>query len=211
MKKLWLDWPLKQCRRWWLFRGHEEEHFGLDLRKPKQVEVIPTVVSSRFKPRKGAPNNPKPVLLHIGLAPNKNLSGHAAAIEGMDIQRRRIIGEPSAADRAMLESKGIDYEWKSRLSDAEMQDAYATSDVLTRDLNDSRGQGGGGACCDKRDCPDVKRAMPSWPTQIERIKKNDGSVDPSFQCDVSLLANSEPCQRYSLYSKIQEIKPDRKA
>ena len=130
MKKLWLDWPLKQCKKV-VAVSEATKRSILDLTSANrnQVEVIPTVVSSRFKPRKGAPNNPKPVLLHIGLAPNKNLSGHAAAIEGMDVLLR-IIGEPSAADRAMLESKGIDFEWKSRLSDAEMQDAYATSDVL---------------------------------------------------------------------------------
>ena len=130
MKKLWLDWPLKQCEK--VVAVSEATKRGiLDLASSdaNQVEVIPTVVSSRFKPRTEAPKNLKPVLLHIGLAPNKNLSGHAAAIEGMDVLLR-IIGEPSAADRAMLESKGIDYEWKSRLSDAEMQDAYATSDVL---------------------------------------------------------------------------------
>lgn len=130
MKKLWLDWPLKQCEKV-VAVSEATKRSILDLTSANlnKVEVIPTVVSSQFKPRKGAPNNPKPVLLHIGLAPNKNLSGHAAAIEGMDVLLR-IIGEPSAADRAMLKSKGIDYEWKSRLSYAEMQEAYASSDAL---------------------------------------------------------------------------------
>jgi glycosyltransferase involved in cell wall biosynthesis len=130
MKKLWLDWPLKRCEKV-VAVSEATKRSILDLASPNgnEVEVIPTVVSSRFQPRKGAPNNPKPVLLHIGLAPNKNLTGHAEAIKGMDVLLR-IIGEPSADDRAMLESKGIDYEWKSRLSDAEMQEAYASSDVL---------------------------------------------------------------------------------
>ena len=130
MKKLWLDWPLKQCEKV-VAVSEATKRSILDLTSTNhhQVEVIPTVVSSRFKLRKGAPNNPRPVLLHIGVAPNKNLSGHSAAIEGMDVLLQ-IIGEPSAADRAMLESKGIDYEWKSRLSDPEMQEAYASSDVL---------------------------------------------------------------------------------
>ena len=130
MKKLWLDWPLKRCEKVVaVSEATKRSILDLTSANQNQVEVIPTVVSSRFKLRKGAPNNPKPVLLHIGVAPNKNLSGHSAAIEGMDILLR-IIGEPSAADRAMLESKGIDYEWRSRLSDAEMQEAYESSDVL---------------------------------------------------------------------------------
>lgn len=130
MKKLWLDWPLKQCEKVVAVSEATKKSIS-DLAAPHadQVEVIPTVVSSRFKPRTGVPKNLKPVLLHIGLAPNKNLTGHAAAIEGMDVLLR-IVGEPSAADREMLESKGIDYEWKSRLSNSEMQEAYASSDVL---------------------------------------------------------------------------------
>lgn len=130
MKKLWLDWPLKRCAKVVAVSEATKKSI-MDLASPyaNQVEVIPTVVSSRFKPRKGTPRNPKPVLLHIGLASNKNLTGHAKAIEGMDVLLR-IIGEPSAADRAMLESKRIDYEWMSRLSDSEMQEAYASSDVL---------------------------------------------------------------------------------
>ena len=87
------------------------------------------MVPSHFKPRTVLPTNHKPVLLHIGLAPNKNLRGHAEAIRGLDVLLR-IIGEPSEADRTLLKSLGIDWEWKSRLSDDEMQEAYATSDVL---------------------------------------------------------------------------------
>ena len=47
----------------------------------------------------------------------------------MDV-KLRIIGEPSEADHAMLRGFKIDYEWMSKLSDEEMQEAYATSDAL---------------------------------------------------------------------------------
>ena len=130
MKKVWLDWPLKRCDRVIAVSNATKrsivEHTDYS---EDQIEVIHSVVPSHFKPRTVLPNNPKPVLLHIGLAPNKNLRGHAEAIQGMDVLLR-IIGEPSAEDHAMLQSLGIDYEWKSKLSDEEMQEAYATSDVL---------------------------------------------------------------------------------
>ena len=130
MKKVWLDWPLKRCDRVIAVSNATKRSIVEHTNYPEdQIEVIHTVVPSHFKPRTVLPNNPKPVLLHIGLAPNKNLKGHAEAIQGMDVLLR-IIGEPSAADHAMLKSLGIDYEWKSKLSDEEMQEAYATSDVL---------------------------------------------------------------------------------
>ena len=130
MKKVWLDWPLKQCDRVVAVSNATKRSILQHTDYPEdQIEVINSVVPSHFRPRTVLPNNPKPVLLHIGLAPNKNLKGHAEAIQGMDVLLR-IIGEPSAADHAMLKSLGIDYEWKSKLSDEEMQEAYATSDVL---------------------------------------------------------------------------------
>ena len=130
MKKLWLDWPLRRCDRVVAVSNATKQGILEHTDFPEdQIAVIHSVVPSHFKPRTVLPTNPKPVLLHIGLAPNKNLRGHAEAIRGLDVLLR-IIGEPSEADRTLLKSLGIDWEWKSRLSDDEMQEAYATSDVL---------------------------------------------------------------------------------
>ena len=95
----------------------------------EKITVIPTVVPQHFKPRKKQPNNPKPVALHIGLAENKNLKGHAEALGGMDVHLK-IIGEPSLSDLALLEKHDIDFSWQSKLTDEEMQEAYAASDFL---------------------------------------------------------------------------------
>ena len=130
MKKLWLDWPLRRCDRVVAVSNATKQGILEHTDFPEdQIAVIHSVVPSHFKPRTVLPANPKPVLLHIGLAPNKNLRGHAEAIRGLDVLLR-IIGEPSEADRTLLKSWGIDWEWKSMLSDDEMQEAYATSDVL---------------------------------------------------------------------------------
>lgn len=130
MKKLWLDWPLRRCDRVVAVSNATKQGILEHTDFPEdQIAVIHSVVPSHFKPRTVLPTNPKPVLLHIGLAPNKNLRGHAEAIRGLDVLLR-IIGEPSEADRTLLKSSGIDWEWKSMLSDDEMQEAYATSDVL---------------------------------------------------------------------------------
>ena len=130
MKKIWLDWPLRHCTKVVAVSNATKQDIVANTKYPEnKIEVIHSVVPSHFKRREKLPNNPKPVLLHIGLAPNKNLRGHAEAIQGMDV-KLRIIGEPSEADHAMLRGFKIDYEWMSKLSDEEMQDVYATSDVL---------------------------------------------------------------------------------
>jgi glycosyltransferase involved in cell wall biosynthesis len=130
MKKVWLDWPLRRCTRVVAVSQATKKSILAHTRYPAdRIHVIHSVVPSHFRRRTQLPNNPKPILLHIGLAPNKNLRGHAEAIQGMDV-KLRIIGEPSAADHAMLQSLGIDYEWRSKLSDEQMQEAYETSDLL---------------------------------------------------------------------------------
>ena len=53
----------------------------------------------------------------------------AEALVGLDVHLR-IIGEPSNADRALLQALNIDYSWASRLSDEEMQAEYANADAL---------------------------------------------------------------------------------
>ena len=130
MKKLWLDWPLKRCTRVVAVSNATKQSILHHTSYPSdQIAIIPSLVPSHFRPRTSLPNNPKPVLLHIGLAPNKNLRGHAQAIQGLDV-KLRIIGEPSPSDIAMLESLRIDFEWMSKLNDEQMQQAYESSDIL---------------------------------------------------------------------------------
>ena len=130
MKKVWLDWPLRNCAQVVAVSNATKQSILKYTCYPAdKIQVIHSIVPSHFRRRKAPPNNSKPVLLHIGLAENKNLHGHAQAIQGMDV-KLRIIGEPSPDDQAMLQSFGIDYEWRSKLTIEQMQEAYETSDLL---------------------------------------------------------------------------------
>ena len=132
MKKIWIAWPLRcvdqlvavseatkeavlQEASW--FDPHEDHgHSQPPCRS----------ISNRGR---AEPNNRKPIALHIGVAENKNLRGHAEALRGLDVHLR-IIGEPSDANHHMLKQLGVEYSTQSKLTDAEMQEAYATSDFL---------------------------------------------------------------------------------
>ncbi len=131
MKKIWITWPLRCVDQ--LITVSEATKKDVLREAPwfsaERITVIPTVVPQHFHPRLVEPRNAKPVALHIGLAENKNLRGHAEALKGLDIHLR-IIGEPSRLDHEMLTQFKIDYSTRSKLTDAEMQETYATSDFL---------------------------------------------------------------------------------
>lgn len=131
MKKIWITWPLRCVDQLiTVSEATKEAVLGeAPWFSPERIAVIPTVVPQHFHPRLVEPQNAKPVALHIGLAGNKNLRRHAEALRGLDIHLR-IIGEPSAADESLLKQLDIDYSAQSKLTDAEMQEASATSDFL---------------------------------------------------------------------------------
>ena len=101
-KWFWLTWPLRSCDR--LIAVSEATKADL-LRRTDfpadRIEVIPSVISPAYTRRDTPPEGDIPVILHIGLADNKNLDGHAKALEGMQAHLR-IIGEPSDAQHTML-------------------------------------------------------------------------------------------------------------
>jgi len=131
MKKVWITWPLRCVDQLVTVSEATKEDVLKEATwfDPSKITVIPTVVPQHFKPRNIEPTNPKPIALHIGVAENKNLRRHAEALRGLDVHLR-IIGEPSDADHRILRQLGIEYSTQSKLTDAEMQEAYATSDFL---------------------------------------------------------------------------------
>ena len=131
MKKIWITWPLRCVDQLVTVSEATKDHVLKEASwfDPQKITVIPTVVPQHFKPRNTEPHNPKPIALHIGVAENKNLRRHAEALQGLDVHLC-IIGEPSDADHRMLKQLGVEYSTQSKLTDVEMQHAYATSDFL---------------------------------------------------------------------------------
>ena len=131
IRKFWIQWPLRCIDHLVVVSTATKEAVLKEVPwfPVTNTSVIPSVIPQHFKPRQGRPANKKPVVLHIGLAENKNLKGHAEALAGLKVHLR-IIGEPSNADRTLLGTLNIDSSWASRLSDEEMQAEYANADML---------------------------------------------------------------------------------
>lgn len=131
LKRLfWLTLPLRSCDHLIAVSHQTKEDIHRRSGYPlDKITVIPSVISPTFRRRDAQPDQPKPQILHIGLAENKNLSGHAEALSGLDVHLR-IIGEPSPDQHSMLRSHGIDYSTASKLSEEEIQAEYAQSELL---------------------------------------------------------------------------------
>jgi glycosyltransferase involved in cell wall biosynthesis len=130
LKTLWLDLPVAHCAAVTAVSEATKREIvratGCD---PDKVTVIPTLIGGQFHRADKPFSSRSPQVLHIGLAPNKNFFNHVAALAGLNC-RLRIIGKLERHHSAALEASGIDYRADYNLSDAEMQEAYASSDVL---------------------------------------------------------------------------------
>jgi glycosyltransferase involved in cell wall biosynthesis len=86
-------------------------------------------ISQRFTRSDKPFNKEKPVILHVGTAPNKNLSGLITALKGLRCQLH-IIGKQEETYIQQLKENGIDYVYQSGLSDEEMLQKYRDADIM---------------------------------------------------------------------------------
>ena len=95
----------------------------------EKIVVIPTVIKPNFRYKPKEFNKIKPVFLHIGNSPNKNLERHAAALQGLNCQLH-IVGKISDQQIRLLNDLKIDHVISINLSHNEMRKAYENADVL---------------------------------------------------------------------------------
>lgn len=97
---------------------------------PEKIVVIPVAISDKYKPFPKPFRKECPVLLHVGLAPNKNLDRLIEAIEGLNV-RLSIVGRLEEHHLEKLARHRIAYEAVFNISDEEMIEQYRRCDVLT--------------------------------------------------------------------------------
>lgn len=96
---------------------------------PDKIKVIHVSVSTLFHKSDKEFNKEKPVILHIGTSPNKNLSRLIEAVNGIDC-KLYIIGDPDESIIKKLKDYKIDYEIFVNLTEQELFDKYKACDIL---------------------------------------------------------------------------------
>lgn len=96
---------------------------------PEKIRVIPNFIDPGFRKMPKSFNETRPDLLFIGTAPNKNLERTLEAIQGLSVQLT-IVGYLNETQEKDLKTKNIQYRLINNLSDQEMREVYAASDVM---------------------------------------------------------------------------------
>ena len=129
---VWYKWPANRAAVVTTIseKSKEELVHWVGVRAQKVV-VIPNFYDPVFDqtPTCRPFANPKPIVLHIGTGPNKNLERVIDALAGLDC-RLDIVGELSAAQRKRLLHGDLDYTMSSNLSQADLRAKYAAADVV---------------------------------------------------------------------------------
>lgn len=95
---------------------------------PKDLRIVPDPLPDGFE-ASPAPQNDPPVVLQIGTRPNKGLPAVVRAVEGTG-WRLRTVGVLDDGQRALLADSDVPHEGLRDLTQAQVAEAYAGSDVL---------------------------------------------------------------------------------
>ncbi|HEY4109841.1 glycosyltransferase family 1 protein [Puia sp.] len=170
LKWLLLDLPVRRSRLiTTISEATREDIIRHTNCPPEKVIVVPNPVADTVYHSPLSFHDAEPVLLFVGVTPNKNLFRVAEALDGISC-RLDVIGKLSAEQQSALAGRKIRYTQRSGLTDQEMADGYAAADiilfpstfegfglpivegqkagrpVITSDLAPMKDTAGGGAC-----------------------------------------------------------------
>ncbi len=95
----------------------------------EKIIVIPNAVEKQIYYRQKTFNSHKPMMLFIGSTPNKNLVRAIAALSGISCVLM-IIGTVNEEQKILLNTNHIDYRTEANITDQQMADYYAESDLV---------------------------------------------------------------------------------
>jgi len=130
LKKLFLDWPLKQVQMvTTISQKSKEEIVQLAGCDPNKIVVIPNPVGNNIYYKSRVFNSNKPVILFLGTKPNKNLARALEALQGVDCILH-IIGILPAEIINLLNQFAISYQAFQNLTEAQMGEQFAACDMV---------------------------------------------------------------------------------
>ena len=101
---------------------------NISIKKGRMI-VIPNGVDDIFTYSPKEFNSQRPIILHIGVGPNKNLARSVMALQSVNC-KLRIVGKVSGPDVELLQSHKIDYSIVYDLSDDEIVQEYKNADII---------------------------------------------------------------------------------
>ena len=130
LKKILLDLPVWYCKYITaISEKSKQEIIGNTACDPSKIKVIPNPVSPAIYYQPKEFNNDCPVLLFIGVKPNKNLERVCEAIQDIPC-RLQIIGKLFDKQVSVLKDFGIRYEAVNGISEDEVALKYAEADII---------------------------------------------------------------------------------
>jgi glycosyltransferase involved in cell wall biosynthesis len=132
LKWLLLDLPVRRCGLVTTISEATKQdilkHTGC---ADDKIIVIPNPIAETIYYSTPLPafHHRQPVLLFVGVTPNKNLLRVAEALEGIPC-RLDVIGRLSAEQETALTTRKIHYTQRAGLTDSEMAHVYAASDIV---------------------------------------------------------------------------------
>jgi glycosyltransferase involved in cell wall biosynthesis len=128
-RELWLRRPVRHAARVVAISDFTAAELTAISGLPRdRIDVIPVSIDDAFVPAP-QPSNPRPVVLCFGQAPNKNLDRVIEAVTDLDVHLR-IVGALPPATVTLLRATAVPYTNGVGLSDAELAEWYAASDVV---------------------------------------------------------------------------------
>jgi glycosyltransferase involved in cell wall biosynthesis len=127
---LWFRIPIARARVVTTISSYTRDHLLRELGSGKaDVRVVHCQLMDGYVAAPRVFNTSRPVILMVGLAPNKNFFRTVEALTGIACELR-IIGQLGERDLETLAESGLPYTNGFRLTDAQMRDEYASCDML---------------------------------------------------------------------------------
>lgn len=127
---LFLKWPVKKSALiTTVSEKSREDIIRFTKCAPEKVIIIADPYDERITFQPYQFNKQRPVLLFVGITPNKNLFRVIEALEGIQCELH-IVGKIPVAEREQLQKRNIAFKESYNLSDEELRRAYASADMV---------------------------------------------------------------------------------
>ncbi len=130
---LWLFWfylPVKRLRYITVIsEATKEQLLKIVKTDPDKIRIIPNCLIGEYHRSEKVFNSLKPVILHVGITPNKNINRVAEALNGLPC-RLIVLGKLSPQQQQVLYRNKIEFEQHYSLSREEVIGYYGACDLL---------------------------------------------------------------------------------